>query len=185
MVVGAGFPDASNMSHTNNAPGPRAWLGLLIVLGPVLLVSMDGSILFLAMPRINQALAPSTDQALWTLDVYGFAVGSLLIVFGHLGDRHGRRRLLMIGATLFGVGSTAAAFAPTPELLIAARALMGVAGATLLPSALAVLSELFVRPTTTCAGHRHLRRHVRGGVRGGPDPGRRSPASGSGGDRCS
>ncbi|WP_258311372.1 MFS transporter [Streptomyces sp. NWU49] len=118
----------------------------MVVLGPVLLVSMDGSILFLAMPRISQALAPTADQALWILDIYGFAVGSLLIAFGNIGDRYGRLRLLMIGAAIFGIGSATAAFAPTAELLIAARALMGIAGATLLPSALAVLSELFSDP---------------------------------------
>ncbi|MGA4989763.1 MFS transporter [Nonomuraea bangladeshensis] len=132
--------------HTNTSPGPRAWLGLVVILGPVLLVSMDGSILFLAMPRISQDLTPTADQALWILDVYGFAVGSLLIAFGNLGDRYGRLKLLMIGATAFGIGSAGAAFAPGPELLIVARALMGVAGATLLPSALAVLSELFADP---------------------------------------
>ncbi|MUL67018.1 MFS transporter [Mycobacterium sp. CBMA 234] len=124
----------------------RTWLGLIVILGPVLLVSMDGSILFLAMPRISQALNPSADQALWILDIYGFAVGSLLVAFGNVGDRYGRLRLLMIGASCFGLGSAAAAFAPTPELLIAARAVMGIAGATLLPSALAVLSELFADP---------------------------------------
>ncbi|MDI3407375.1 MFS transporter [Streptomyces cavernicola] len=124
----------------------RSWLGLLVILGPVLLVSMDGSILFLAMPRISQALSPTADQALWILDVYGFAVGSLLIAFGSLGDRYGRLKLLMAGATVFGIGSAGAAFAPSPELLVAWRALMGVAGATLLPSALAVLSELFPDP---------------------------------------
>jgi DHA2 family multidrug resistance protein-like MFS transporter len=132
--------------HAHDSPGLRAWLGLVVILGPVLLVSMDGSILFLAMPRISQALTPTADQALWILDIYGFAVGSLLIAFGNIGDRYGRLRLLMIGATVFGVGSAGAAFAPSPELLIAARALMGVAGATLLPSALAVLSELFADP---------------------------------------
>ncbi|MGW2142985.1 MFS transporter [Nonomuraea bangladeshensis] len=132
--------------HTHTSPGPRAWLGLVVILGPVLLVSMDGSILFLAMPRISQDLTPTADQALWILDVYGFAVGSLLIAFGNLGDRYGRLKLLMIGATAFGIGSAGAAFAPGPELLIVARALMGVAGATLLPSALAVLSELFADP---------------------------------------
>ncbi|QFU90249.1 MFS transporter [Amycolatopsis sp. YIM 10] len=134
------------MAQQHNSPGLRAWAGLLVVLGPVLLVSMDGSILFLAMPRIGQALTPSADQALWILDSYGFAVGSLLIAFGNIGDRYGRLRLLMIGATVFGLASAGAAFAPTPELLITARALMGVAGATLLPSALAVLSELFTDP---------------------------------------
>jgi DHA2 family multidrug resistance protein-like MFS transporter len=132
--------------NAKHSAGLRSWLGLTVVLGPVLLVSMDGSILFLAMPRISQALAPTADQALWVLDIYGFAVGSLLIAFGNLGDRYGRLRLLMIGATVFGIGSATAALAPTAELLIAARALMGIAGATLLPSALAVLSELFSNP---------------------------------------
>lgn len=132
--------------HPHNSPGLRPWLGLLVILGPVLLVSMDGSILFLALPRISQALTPTADQALWILDIYGFAVGSLLITFGNVGDRYGRLRLLMIGAAAFGVGSAAAAFAPNPELLIVARGLMGIAGATLLPSALAVLSELFTDP---------------------------------------
>jgi MFS transporter, DHA2 family, multidrug resistance protein len=124
----------------------RSWLGLLVVLGPVLLVSMDGSILFLAMPRVSQTLTPTADQALWILDSYGFAVGSLLIAFGNIGDRYGRLRLLTVGAAVFGLASAAAAFAPTPELLIALRVLMGIAGATLLPSALAVLSELFPEP---------------------------------------
>jgi DHA2 family multidrug resistance protein-like MFS transporter len=104
----------------------RSWFGLLVILCPVLLVSMD--------------------QQLWLLDVYGFAVGSLLIAFGAIGDRYGRVKLLMIGATVFGAASAGAAFAPSPELLIAFRAVMGLAGATLLPSALAVLSELFTDP---------------------------------------
>ncbi|MQY03487.1 MFS transporter [Actinomadura macrotermitis] len=135
-----------NRQHVYDPPGLRSWLGLVVILGPVLLVSMDGSILFLAMPRINQALTPTADQALWILDGYGFAVGSLLIAFGAVGDRYGRLRLLMIGAAVFGAGSAGAAFAPSAELLIAFRALMGVAGATLLPSALAVLSGLFPDP---------------------------------------
>lgn len=127
-------------------PDLRSWLGLLAVLGPVLLVSMDGSILFLAMPSLSQSLTPTADQALWILDGYGFAVGSLLIAFGNIGDRYGRLRLLRIGAAVFGLASAAAAFAPTPGLLIVFRILMGIAGATLLPSALAVLSELFPEP---------------------------------------
>ncbi|WP_350349276.1 MFS transporter [Agromyces sp. G08B096] len=144
---GAGSVDGMAQQPSGSRTGSvRAWLGLLVVLGPVLLVSMDGSILFLAMPRVSQALSPSADQALWILDIYGFAVGSLLIAFGNIGDRYGRLRLLMIGAIFFGLASVAGAFAPTPELLIAARAVMGIAGATLLPSALAVLSELFTDP---------------------------------------
>ncbi|GAA3311354.1 MFS transporter [Streptomyces cinereospinus] len=135
-----------NEQRVPHSPGPRQWLGLLVVLGPVLLVAMDGSVLFLAMPEVAAALSPTADQALWILDVYGFAVGSLLIAFGNLGDRYGRLKLLVTGAAVFGAGSAGAAFASTPELLIACRALMGVAGATLLPSALAVLSELFPDP---------------------------------------
>ncbi|TDD56862.1 MFS transporter [Kribbella antibiotica] len=124
----------------------RPWLGLLVILGPVLLVAMDGSILFLVMPQLTAELQPTADQSLWILDVYGFAVGSLLVAFGSLGDRFGRLKLLMIGAALFGLSSAGASFATTPEQLIALRALMGIAGATLLPSALAVLSELFPDP---------------------------------------
>ncbi|MFD4768631.1 MFS transporter [Streptomyces niveus] len=136
------------MNETPDTPEPglRAWLGLAVILGPVLLVAMDGSVLFLAMPKVTEALSPTADQALWTLDVYGFVVGSLLITFGTIGDRYGRLKLLMIGVTLFGLASLGAAFATGPEALIAFRALMGLAGATLLPSALAVLGELFVDP---------------------------------------
>ncbi|WP_062208743.1 MFS transporter [Streptomyces sp. NBRC 109706] len=135
-----------NETADTHKPGLRAWLGLAVILGPVLLVAMDGSVLFLAMPKVTEALSPTADQALWTLDIYGFIVGSLLITFGNIGDRYGRLKLLMIGVTLFGLASLGAAFASSPEMLITFRALMGLAGATLLPSALAVLSELFVDP---------------------------------------
>ncbi|WP_087924594.1 MFS transporter [Streptomyces albireticuli] len=135
-----------NAQCVSHSPGLRAWLGLLVVLGPVLLVAMDGSVLFLAMTEISEALSPTAGQALWILDAYGFAVGSLLVAFGNIGDRYGRLKLLMTGTAVFGAASAGAAFAPGPELLIAFRALMGVAGATLLPSALAVLSELFPDP---------------------------------------
>ncbi|MBB5121804.1 permease [Streptomyces eurocidicus] len=135
-----------NAQRISHSPGLRAWLGLLVVLGPVLLVAMDGSVLFLAMTKISEALSPTADQTLWILDAYGFAVGSLLIAFGNLGDRYGRLKLLMTGTAVFGAASAGAAFAPGPELLIAFRALMGVAGATLLPSALAVIGELFTDP---------------------------------------
>ncbi|MGS2806919.1 MFS transporter [Nocardia sp. MW-W600-9] len=137
------------MTRHDTPPTPgRAWLGLLVILGPVLLVAMDGSVLFLAMPAITDALTPTADESLWILDSYGFAVGSLLIAFGAIGDRYGRLRLLMIGAAVFGIASAAAAFAPSAEVLIGLRVLMGVAGATLLPSALAILSTLFADPRT-------------------------------------
>lgn len=121
----------------------RPWFGLFTVLSLVLLVAMDGSVLYLAMPRITSALTPSADQTLWILDIYGFVVGSLLVTFGNIGDRYGRLRLIMVGASIFGLGSLGAAFAPSPAVLIACRALMGLGGATLLPSGLAIISALF------------------------------------------
>jgi DHA2 family multidrug resistance protein-like MFS transporter len=124
----------------------QAWLGLFTVLGLVALVAMDGSVLYLAMPHITSAITPSADQALWILDIYGFVVGSLLVAFGNIGDRFGRLRLVMAGACLFGAASVGAAFAQTPAALIAFRALMGLGGATLLPSGLAIVSNLFPDP---------------------------------------
>lgn len=124
----------------------KAWLGLMAVLPLVLLVAMDGSILYLAMPRVTSALTPTADQALWILDIYGFVVGSLLIAFGNIGDRYGRLKLIMIGAAFFGAGSLGAAYSQAPETLIVFRALMGLGGATLLPSGLAIVSALFPDP---------------------------------------
>ncbi|MFT3898842.1 MAG: MFS transporter [Gordonia sp. (in: high G+C Gram-positive bacteria)] len=104
---------------------------------------MDVSVLFLAMPKLTEDLGPSPTQALWILDSYSFVIAGLLITMGALGDRLGRRRLLIGGATVFGLGSLVAAFASTPLMLIAARALMGFGGATLLPSSLAIISTMF------------------------------------------
>ena len=121
-------------------------MGFMAILPLVLIVAMDGSILYLAMPHVTSALRPTADQALWILDIYGFVVGSLLIAFGNIGDRYGRLRLIMMGAVVFGAGSLGAAYAPSPAGLIAARALMGLGGATLLPSGLAIVSALFPDP---------------------------------------
>lgn len=125
--------------------GRRAWVGLVVLTLPVILVSMDFSVLYLAMPTISHALAPSAVQELWILDVYGFLIAGLLITMGNLGDRIGRRRILLLGAGVFGLASVAAAFAPTPEFLIAARALMGVGGATLMPASLSLIANMFPR----------------------------------------
>lgn len=128
------------------SPDRKTWLGLMAVLPLVLLVAMDGSILYLAMPRVTSAITPTADQALWILDIYGFVVGSLLIAFGNIGDRFGRLKLIMVGAVVFGAGSLGAAYSQSPESLIGSRALMGLGGATLLPSGLAIVSALFPDP---------------------------------------
>lgn len=132
------------MSDIQLKADSKAWFGFCTILALVLLVSMDGTILYLAMPKITAALEPSADQALWILDIYGFVVGSLLVAFGNLGDHYGRLRLIIIGVIIFGVGSVSAAYSSTAYLLIISRAIMGIGGATLLPSALAIVSNLFL-----------------------------------------
>ncbi|MFC7376443.1 MFS transporter [Brachybacterium sp. GCM10030267] len=122
------------------------WLALAVLTLPVILTSMDITILHIAIPSITRELQPSSSQTLWILDAYGFLLAGLLIVMGNLGDRIGRRRLLMIGASVFALASALAAFSPSPELLILARALMGIGGATLMPSTLSLIRNLFTDP---------------------------------------
>lgn len=121
----------------------RPWLGFGVLALAVLLVSMDVTILYFAAPYVSADLQPSGTQQLWMLDVYGFVLAGLLITMGALADRIGRRRVLMGGALVFGCASGAAAFAQTADQLIACRALMGIGGATLMPSSLALLRTLF------------------------------------------
>ncbi|MFG3116586.1 MFS transporter [Streptomyces sp. NPDC048197] len=136
-------------SYTSPAPAPepragrREWIALAVLLLPCLLVSMDVSVLYFAVPFLTAQLEPSSIQQLWILDVYGFVLAGLLITMGALGDRIGRRRLLLFGALLFALASGVAAYARSAEMLIAARALLGVGGATLMPSTLALIRNLF------------------------------------------
>jgi MFS transporter, DHA2 family, multidrug resistance protein len=126
--------------------GRREWLGLAVLLLPTLLIVMDLTVLHLAVPQLSADLQPSSTQLLWIVDIYGFLIAGSLITMGTLGDHIGRRRLLLIGAAAFGLASTLTAFAPTAELLIASRALLGIAGATLLPSTLALIRTVFQDP---------------------------------------
>jgi DHA2 family multidrug resistance protein-like MFS transporter len=140
--------DVPTRDETALASPPRArrrdWLGLAVLSLPCLLYAMDLTVLNLAVPHLTADLKPSATQLLWIVDIYGFFVAGSLITMGTLGDRIGRRRLLMIGAVAFGVASIFAAFAPTAELLIGARALLGVAGATIAPSTLSLISNMFL-----------------------------------------
>jgi DHA2 family multidrug resistance protein-like MFS transporter len=113
---------------------------------PTLLVSMDLTVLHLAVPHMSADLRPSSAQMLWIVDIYGFLVAGCLITMGTLGDRIGRRRLLLGGAAAFSAASVLAAFAVSAEMLIATRALLGLAGATLLPSTLGLIRNMFVDP---------------------------------------
>ena len=123
--------------------GRREWFGLAVLFLPTLLVAVDNTVLSFALPAISAALAPSATELLWIVDVYPLALAGLLVTMGTLGDRIGRRRLLLIGVAGFGAVSAAAAFATDAAHLVAARALLGVFGAMLMPSTLALLRTLF------------------------------------------
>jgi DHA2 family multidrug resistance protein-like MFS transporter len=122
----------------------REWIGLAVIALPCLLYSMDLTVLELAVPKLSADLKPTSSQLLWIMDVYGFLLAGFLITMGTLGDRIGRRQLLLIGAAAFGVASVLAAFSRSSEMLIAARALLGVAGATLAPSTLSLIRNMFL-----------------------------------------
>ncbi|MER7478224.1 MFS transporter [Streptomyces sp. NPDC126510] len=126
--------------------GRREWTALGVLMLPLLLVSMDVSVLYFAIPAISADLEPSATQQLWIFDIYGFVLAGLLMTMGSLGDRIGRRRLLLIGAAAFGTASLVAAYANSAETLIAARAVLGIGGATLMPSTMAIVRTMFSDP---------------------------------------
>jgi DHA2 family multidrug resistance protein-like MFS transporter len=129
--------------HTPKATS-REWIGLATIMLPCLIYAMDLTVLNLAVPQLARDLDPTAVQTLWIMDIYGFMVAGGLITMGTLGDRIGRRKLLMIGAATFGITSLIAAFAPTAELLIVARALLGISAATLAPSTLSLIRNMFL-----------------------------------------
>ncbi|WP_393097371.1 MFS transporter [Streptomyces sp. LN325] len=140
----------TNPTRTTPAPGARAgrreWTALGVLMLPLLLVSMDVSVLYFAIPAISADLEPSGTQQLWIFDIYAFVLAGLLMTMGSLGDRIGRRRLLLFGAAAFGAASALAAYADSAQTLIAARALLGVGGATLMPSTMAIIRTMFTDP---------------------------------------
>ncbi|WP_406058013.1 MFS transporter [Streptomyces sp. NBC_01077] len=123
--------------------GARQWLGLAVLLLPVTLMTADLGVLWLATPYLSADLRPSGGQLLWITDIYGFLTAATLVIMGTLGDRLGRRKLLMAGSAGFLLASVLAAYAPNAGTLIAARALLGIAGAAVLPSTLALISHMF------------------------------------------
>lgn len=138
---------ADTMTHPTTDAQPRVgwrgWAALVVLMLPVLLVSVDNTVLSFALPQIALDLEPTATQQLWIIDAYPLVLASLLVTMGTLGDRFGRRKMLMIGATGFGIVSVLAAFAPSAALLIVARAGLGVFGAMLMPSTLSLLRTIF------------------------------------------
>lgn len=137
-------PSASGPAGAAPRAGRRAWFGLVLLMLPVLLISVDNTVLSFALPAISRDLRPDSTTLLWIVDIYPLVLAGLLVAMGTFGDRIGRRKLLLIGATGFGVISVLAAFAPTAELLIIARAAMGFFGAMLMPSTLSLLRSMFL-----------------------------------------
>ncbi|MEU3571718.1 MFS transporter [Kitasatospora sp. NPDC036755] len=126
--------------------GRKEWLALVALMFPPLLIGMDITVLYFAVPQIAEHLQPSSAQQLWIIDIYGFILASAVITMGNIGDLIGRRRLLVGGAVVFGLASVMAAYASSAEMLIAARAIQGLAAATQMPSALALVRSLFHDP---------------------------------------
>ena len=126
--------------------GAREWIGLAVLALPTLLVSLDMFVMLLALPHLSRDLHANSVQQLWILDVYGFMVAGFMITLGTLGDRVGRRRLLLVGAVVFGVASLVAAWSGSAPMLIAARALLGLAGAAITPATLSLITQMFRDP---------------------------------------
>jgi MFS transporter, DHA2 family, multidrug resistance protein len=148
--------------------GVREWIGLAVLALPALLASLELTVTHLALPAIAADLAASSTQLLWIVDVYAFLLAAVMIPIGALGDRIGRRRLLLVGAVAYGVASVLAAYAPNPELLIAARALMGIAGSTLMPSTLSLTAVMFRDPQQRAVAIGVIIASVSGGTAIGP-----------------
>ncbi|SEQ70591.1 MFS transporter, DHA2 family, multidrug resistance protein [Virgibacillus subterraneus] len=134
------------MIEADKQAGIREWIGLAVLGLPTLLVSIDVSVMILALPHIGADLGADSTQQLWIIDIYGFMLAGFLITMGTLGDQVGRRKLLMIGGAAFAFASMLAAFSQSAEMLIASRAILGIAGATLAPSTLALISTMFRDP---------------------------------------
>ncbi|MEV7800951.1 MFS transporter [Microbacterium foliorum] len=137
------------MPVTNSIPlnaGKMQWLALAVLMLPVLLISVDNTVLSFALPEISRVMRPTGTQLLWMVDLYPLVLAALLVPMGSLGDKIGRRRLLLIGCTGFGVVSALAGFAPSASWLIAARGTLGFFGAMLMPSTLALIRNIFLNP---------------------------------------
>jgi DHA2 family multidrug resistance protein-like MFS transporter len=137
---------SSNIGPSDMKAGRREWIGLAVLALACVVYAMDLTVLYLALPQLSADLEPTSAQLLWIADIYGFMVAGALITMGTLGDRIGRRRLLLIGAAAFALASLVAAFSSSAEMLIAARALLGLAGATIAPSTLSLIRNMFLDP---------------------------------------
>ncbi|MFJ8938122.1 MFS transporter [Streptomyces sp. NPDC102365] len=139
----SGTTTAAARRRRETGAGANRWVVLVVLCVSLLLVAVDATVLHVAVPAVTEDLTPGAIELLWIVDVYPLVCASLLILFGTLGDRIGRRRVLLLGYALFGVASAAAALADSAQVLIAARALLGVGGAMIMPATLSILRQVF------------------------------------------
>ncbi len=140
--------DSADTAASSQSTPRTAWFALAVLMLPVLLIAIDNTVLAFALPSIAEDFRPSAATQLWIVDVYSLVLAALLVPMGSLGDRIGRRRMLLIGATGFAVVSAAAAFAPSAHALVGARALLGVFGAMLMPSTLSLIRNIFIQDSS-------------------------------------
>ncbi|MDQ1044239.1 MFS transporter [Streptomyces sp. V4I2] len=139
----SGTTTAAALRRRAAGAGANRWVVLVVLCASLLLVALDATVLHVAVPAVTEDLKPGAIELLWIVDVYPLVCASLLILFGTLGDRVGRRRVLLLGYALFGVASAMAALADTAQVLIVARALLGVGGAMIMPATLSILRQVF------------------------------------------
>ncbi|MCH5674045.1 MFS transporter [Streptomyces gilvus] len=139
----SGTTTAAALRRRAAGAGANRWVVLVVLCVSLLLVAVDATVLHVAVPAVTEDLRPGAIELLWIVDVYPLVCASLLILFGTLGDRVGRRRILLLGYGLFGIASGLAALARDPQVLILARALLGVGGAMIMPATLSILRQVF------------------------------------------
>lgn len=149
FAVVRAYDERTSVVTTGEIPtkaGRREWFGLVVIALPTFVVAIDLFVLLLAVPQLTSDLGANSNEQLWIMDMYGFLLAGFLVTMGTLGDKIGRRKLLIIGSAAFLVASLLCAYSTSSEMLIAARALLGIAGATLGPSALALIATMFKDP---------------------------------------
>ncbi len=140
-------PRSEAAGRDRTAASSRRWVVLAVLCVSLLIVSLDNTILNVALPDIVRDIHASSSQLQWIVDAYAIVFAGLLLVAGSFGDRMGRKWVLMAGLTVFAAGSAASAFSADPSRLIAARAFMGIGAAAVMPSTLSILTNVFTEPS--------------------------------------
>src|SRR5699024_2604151 len=141
---GSGMSTYDLTTRNNTHAGPREWAALAVLMLPVMLISVDNTVLTFALPQVSSALEPTGTQLMWLVDIYPLMLAGFLVAMGSLGYRIGRRPLMLYGALGLRVASLIAAHSPNPTVPMAARTLLGFFGATVLPSTLSLTHHIYV-----------------------------------------